>query len=71
MAAKKNILASDLPSINDLVNKEEVTFFEPDNYESLANTINKSIFDKNKIEASYKKVQLYDWKKRSDIILSL
>jgi len=71
MAAKKNIIVADLPAIRDLVSEREVNFFEADDYKSLANIINNSIFDNNKIEASYKKVQLYDWSVRSDVILSL
>jgi len=71
MAARKNILASHLPSINDLVDTSEVTFFKPDNSQSLANAINNVVVDDIKIDALYKKVKLYDWNTRSDVILSL
>jgi len=71
MAARKPIIVSDLPSVRDVVSEKDVWFFEADNAKDLANTINKFNFQKSKIDAAYKKAQLYDWSNRSGIILSL
>jgi len=75
MAAKRPIIASDLPSIREIVNENEVVFFEPDNEKDLAikieNLANNEYLQNKLIENAFKKVQNYTWNKRAKYILSI
>ncbi|EHP89547.1 glycosyltransferase family 4 protein [Methanotorris formicicus] len=68
MASKRPIIASDLPSIREVVSENEVLFFKADNEEDLALKIEKLINDKdlqNKlVYNAYKKIKVYTWEER-------
>lgn len=73
MASGVPIVASDLPSIREIVSEKEVYFFEPDNPEKLAVAI-QNIFKnpqntKLHAEAAKGKSNLYSWKIRAHTIL--
>lgn len=68
MASRRPIVASNLPSLREILNEEIATFFEPDNPQLLAERI-KLVFDDpvtatQKVERAYLKVQDYTWEKR-------
>lgn len=72
MTSNVPIIASDLPSLREVLNENNAYFFEADNEKSLASTIEKVINDN---EESIKKaahakidVQNYTWEKRAEII---
>ncbi|CAB3289261.1 Glycosyl transferase group 1 [Methanocaldococcus lauensis] len=73
MASKRPIIASDLPSIREIVDDNEVLFFEPDNEKDLALKVEKLIKDKelqNKlINNAFNKVKNYSWENRSKQII--
>ena len=75
MAAKKAIIASNLPSIKEIANENEVLFFKPDNYLDLSKKVNKLLNDDNlnKLLAknSYEKVKKFTWEKRVQNIVKL
>lgn len=72
MASGRPIVASDLPSIREILNEENAVFFEPDNSQSLADAIKKVLSDNelvNKIsQQALSDVQDYSWKKRAERI---
>lgn len=69
MAAKKPIIASDIPSIREVVSESEAVFFEPDNANDLAYKIKLLIKDLNKQEIisknAFEKVKKFTWDKRA------
>jgi glycosyltransferase involved in cell wall biosynthesis len=74
MASKRPIIASDLPSIRQIVDEESALLIQPENPELLAEAIQKILFfDKDKIERmvnkAYKDVLNYSWDKRAEKIL--
>ena len=73
MAARKPIIASDLPSIREILNSANAVLFEPDNPKSLAEGIKKILDDGEFVESlinnSYEKVKKYTWDKRVVTIL--
>lgn len=75
MASKTPIVASDLPSIRDILNEENAVFCEPDNPKSLALAIEKILKDKvlaKKVAyQAYQDVQKYTWDNRAKEILNL
>jgi len=75
MASKRPIIASNLPSIKNIVNEDEVLFFEPDNEKDLASKIEFLISNKNLQEKlaknAYKKVKNYTWNKRAKKIVDI
>lgn len=73
MASGRPIVASDLPSIRDIVDDRMVWFFEPDNPKAMADAIHAAL--ENKAEAEKKsalaqtEAEKYTWERRwSDII---
>ena len=74
MAAKRPIIASDLPSVCEVLNKENAILVKPDNPESLAQGIKKILEDKelaNKMSyQAFSDVENYTWHKRVENILN-
>lgn len=73
MASQRPIVASDLPSIRNVVNENMVLFFEPDNPESLANAIHK-VFNQpedsqKRVKQAAYEVQKFSWEKRIGAII--
>jgi glycosyltransferase involved in cell wall biosynthesis len=73
MASKKPIVASDLPSIREVLNENNSILVKPDDPESLAEGIKKVLEDKNLAEKisnqAFQDVQQYTWEKRAKNIL--
>lgn len=73
MASKKPIVASDLPSIREILNEENAILVEPDNPKALAEGIKNVLEDeelaKKLTEKAYEEVQKYTWDKRAEKIL--
>jgi glycosyltransferase involved in cell wall biosynthesis len=72
MAAKTAIVASDLPSIREIVTEDEVLFFEPDDAVSLANAVARLSKDsklRHKLALSaWRKAERYSWEARAEKI---
>ncbi len=73
MASGTPLVASDLPSIREIVDEEMVWFFEPDNPESLAYSIKQALENENESQSRAAKAQAeaekYTWEKRAKRIL--
>jgi len=73
MAVKKPIVASALPSISQFVDKLEVTFFKPGDYEDLAQKIKEILAKEQKYRLkalkAYKKAKTMTWERRTNRIL--
>ncbi len=73
MASRRPIIASDLPSIRDVLDEKSAVFFEPGNANHLAKGIEKIIESENLAQALsarvFEKVQNYTWQKRAEKIL--
>lgn len=74
MAAKRLIVASDLPSIREILNEKNAVLVKPDDPEKLAESIqrilqNQDLADKISNEA-FQDVQNYTWSKRAKRILN-
>lgn len=73
MASKRPIVASDLPSMREVLDDESCVFFESGNPEKLAQGIEKVMSDENLAESisakAFEKVQNYTWRKRALKIL--
>lgn len=74
MASGRPIIASDLPSLREVLDNTGAYFFTPDDSESLASKI-KTIFlntveAEKKAEAALVKVKNYTWEKRAENILN-
>ena len=74
MASKRPIIASDLPSIKEIVSKKEVLFFKADDSKDLALNITKLLKDKKLKERlsknAFEKVKSYTWGKRVKEIIN-
>jgi len=74
MAAQKPIVASDLPSIREILNENNAVLVEPDNSKELAEGIKKVLVDKNMsnklVNQAYQDVHKYTWQKRAQNILN-
>lgn len=74
MASKRPIVASDLPSIREVLDEETAVFFEPNSPGQLAGSIKKVIQDDNLAKTisarAFEKVKNYTWQKRVDKILN-
>jgi len=73
MASKRPIIASNLSSLREILNKDNSILIESDNSQELADNINLTLketnfADKISIQA-YKDAQNYDWNKRAEKIL--
>ena len=75
MASKRPIIASDLPSIKEIVSENEVLFFKADDERDLALKIEKLINDRELqtrlAENAYEKVKNYTWEKRARKIIEI
>ena len=76
MAVQKPIICSDLPSLREIVSKNEVWFFEPDSASSLLQTI--QVVEKTpqieidtKVSKAFQLVKNYTWEKRAREIIQL
>jgi len=74
MASKRPIIASNLPSIREILNKNNAILVKPDSSEDLAKGINlslknKDFSDKISLQA-YQDVQEYTWQKRTKKIVN-
>lgn len=73
MASRRPIVASDLPSLREILTGETATFFESDNPRSLAEGIKfvleNPVMTAKKAESAFLKVQNYTWEKRVRNIL--
>jgi glycosyltransferase involved in cell wall biosynthesis len=73
MASGVPIVASSIPSIMEIVSEKEVTFFEPDNKESLKDKIVRVLQDiegmRELTTNARNKVQNYTWEKRAKKII--
>ena len=72
MASKKPIIASDLPSIREILNENNAVLVKPDSPEALARSIkeilqNPQLFDKITWQA-FQDIQGYTWQKRAEKI---
>jgi glycosyltransferase involved in cell wall biosynthesis len=74
MASSKPIIASDLPSLREVLNENNALFFEADNPASLAETIRKCLNDQalsDKISTqAASDVRNYTWHTRVQTILA-
>ncbi|HIP90608.1 MAG TPA: glycosyltransferase [Candidatus Nanopusillus sp.] len=75
MASKRPIVASDLPSIREIVSEDEVLFFKPEDEKDLADKIDMLVEDRDLqiklAENAFKKVQNYTWENRAKRILEI
>ncbi|MCD6471081.1 glycosyltransferase family 4 protein, partial [bacterium] len=75
MASKRPIVASNLSSIREIVNENDVLFFRPNDEKDLALKIEKLIYDKalqnRLIKNAYRKVKNYTWEKRAKKIVDI
>lgn len=73
MASKRPIVASDLPSISEVLDEETAVFFEPDNPKQLVESIKKVIQSGDLAETisakAFERVKNYTWGKRVERIL--
>lgn len=73
MASKRPIIASNLPSIKEVVSSKDVLYFTPDDYKSLLYNVRKLLKSVNlqKLLAknSYDKVKDYTWESRTKKIM--
>ena len=73
MASGKPIVASDLPSIREILNEDNAVLVEPDNQESLAKGIGEvlrdGVFDDKISKQAFLDVENYTWSKRADSII--
>jgi glycosyltransferase involved in cell wall biosynthesis len=73
MAAQRLIVASDLPSIKEIISEESAVFFEPNNVDDLSSVLQNLSHNyglhKQKVFNSFNLVKSYTWKKRAERIL--
>ena len=73
MAAKRPVVASDLPSIREVLNEKNAVIVEPGNPKALAEGIKKILQDEELAgeisEKANRDVQQYSWEKRAEKIL--
>jgi len=73
MVTKKPIVASDLPSIREVLNENNAVLVKPDSPQSLAEAINQTLknpdFSAKIARQAYQDVQKYTWQKRTKNIL--
>ena len=74
MASQRPIVASDLPSIREILNDKNAFFFEPDNPKDLADAIKKILENRNLSDMiskqAFEDVKNYTWQKRAEKILN-
>jgi len=71
MASGKPIVASDIPSITEIVNSDMAILCKPDDVESLKNGLEKALFSNTEkmVESARREVEKYTWKKRQQTII--
>lgn len=73
MASKRPIVASDIGSIREILNENNVFLVEPDNPEKLAQTIKNALenanFSNKMLNQAFQDVQVYTWQERARNIL--
>ena len=73
MASKRPIIASDLPSLKEILTEKDASFFIPDDAKDLSRVISNLISDKQYQQQlsghAYFKVNEYTWDKRADKII--
>ena len=73
MASKRPIMASDLPSIREILNENNSILVEPDNPEVLAEGIKNALenfeFSASIANQAFQDIQNYTWQKRVKKIL--
>ena len=73
MAAKRPIIASDLPSIREVLDDQMAVFFKPDNPDQLAESIKKVIWNNHLAETisakAFERVGNHTWERRVKKIL--
>jgi len=73
MASGKPVIASDLPSIREVVSEKEVVFFEPDNPDDLSNKIEEVLSNYEKYSGSVRDTETFakwfSWDNRAENIL--
>lgn len=69
MASKRPIVASDLPSIRELVNDSSAVLVQPDNPHALAEGIQRALHESAIAEQAYAQVQSLDWSYRAQSII--
>ncbi|MFH1938393.1 MAG: glycosyltransferase family 4 protein [Patescibacteria group bacterium] len=73
MASQRPIVASDLPSLREILNENNAILVKPDDIQDLANGINQSLknpdFSAKMSKQAFKNVQNYTWMKRAKKIL--
>lgn len=73
MASKRPIVASDLPSVREILNEDNSVLAKPDDSKSLAGGIEKVLEDKNLAEKistrAFENVKQYTWARRAKKIL--
>jgi len=73
MAARRSIVASDVPALREILNDSSAYFFQPDSAHSLAETIRRVVDSpelKQKIERAYEQVKELTWLERAKKIVS-
>lgn len=74
MASHRPIIASNLPSLREILAEETAAFFMPDNPQSLAESIkfmlDNPVMTAKKAENAFLKVQNYTWEKRAEQIIN-
>ncbi|HIE33187.1 MAG TPA: glycosyltransferase [Thermodesulfobacteriaceae bacterium] len=72
MATKTAVVASDLPSVRELVSEKEVLFFAPDDPQSLAEALQllsqNSKLRERLATAAYEKAKEFTWERRAQIL---
>jgi len=74
MASKRSIIASNLPSLSEVLNENNAVLVESDSPEALANGIKQALKNPDssaKISLqAYQDVQKYSWRKRAKNIIN-
>ncbi len=74
MVARRPIVASDLPSLREVLNEENAFLVKPDDAEALAKGIKEILEDsqlaENLANKAFQDVQKYSWAKRVENILA-
>lgn len=75
MASGTPIIASDVPSLKEVLNTENAFFFESGNAANLASVIHKSLSDvegsKERAQMAQNEVSKYTWSERASVIINL
>ena len=74
MTSGRPIIASDVPSIREVLNEDEAFWYSPDDPISLAEAVQRVLSNQNARKITNrlkKKVREYDWSKRAEKILKI